>query len=170
MACRLSLGSPAKPGDPIPVSTEAAGSFEGKVKTAVAQAQQDGRVAVAFSEEELTSYVALQLQAQTDLPISSPQIYLRDDKVQFFADYDSGSVTLPVRVIFEPQVDASGNARLKLESIDMGAIAVPDAVQQRLQEEIDRAFLQALDNAGDQFTVETLSIQDGQLNLQGVKR
>lgn len=170
LACRLSLKAPSRPGDPIPISTEAAGRFAEEIQKAAEQVQQGGQVEVSFSEAELTSYVALQIQDRADLPISNPQIYLRDGKVQFFADYNSGSLNVPMRAVFLPQVDAFGNADISLETLDLGPVAAPETISERIQQEISQAFRLAVDEAISELFVESLVIQNGELNLIGSKR
>src|SRR5512147_964665 len=81
LACSLSIGLPAitiPPTDtptPIPVSTQAAGEFVNSLKQPTLDAAA-GTATIVLTEEEITSYVAEQLQADPNPFIRNPQVIL----------------------------------------------------------------------------------------------
>jgi len=170
LACRLGSNTPATPTSPIPVSTEDAGKFEEQLKQAAEQAHKGETIELSFTEAELTSYLSIRLQDQPGLQLSDVQVYLRDGKVQIFANYVEGPLSLPLKVIFIPKVDAQGNASLELESMKMGSIPVPDSLKSRIQEEANNTINQMLSDSGEHLFIESLMVQDGSLNLRGRPR
>src|SRR5437762_645904 len=92
LACDLSVGGPTPPGSPIPVSSEAAGELQNVWKTAIANAQ-NGEVTVIITEEQLTSYLALKLEAQSTPPLHNVQVYLRNNRIQIYGTAKAGSIS-----------------------------------------------------------------------------
>ena len=69
------------------------------VQTAVANAAQTGTLDLTFTEEQITSYVAIKLAEQADAPFTDPQIFLRDGKLQIFGKAHAGKLTANARII-----------------------------------------------------------------------
>jgi len=57
LACKIGSGTPQKPVETIPVTTEAAGSLQEKVQAAEEQAGAGGEVELVLTESEITSMV-----------------------------------------------------------------------------------------------------------------
>jgi uncharacterized protein YpmS len=166
LACRLAPKAPQMPGDPIPVSTEAVASLEEKVQ-AVGQAASGETVELSFTEEEVTSFIALKLSSQFEEMITDPQAFLRDGKIQIYGDVKSGELVLPVVIMLEPKIDASGQARMELVSVDMGSIGVPDSLLTRIQDETSPLATELLTYSGENFNIESITVSDGVLKISG---
>ena len=70
LACSVFVGGPSYPATSIPVSTEAAQSLKNQVQQSVATGTASGTVTLHITEEQLTSYLAVYLQSQPNLPIT----------------------------------------------------------------------------------------------------
>ena len=163
LACVLP-GGPKLPASPIPVSTEAAGEMQTTVQTAVAAASQSGTLELTFTEEQITSYVAVKLAEQTDAPFSDPQIFLRDGKIQVFGRAHAGQVTANASIILSASVDAEGQLSLKVDEADFGPIPVPDNILKNISTQLETALT---DQTGSNFVLTDVVIADGTLQLTG---
>lgn len=163
LACALP-GGPKLPASPIPVSTEAAGEMQTTVQTAVAAAAQSGILELTFTEEQITSYVAIKLAEQTETPFTDPQIFLRDGKIQVFGKAHAGQLTANASIIMSASVDADGHLSLSVDQADFGPVPVPDNILQDLSTQLETALTE---QAGSNFVLTDVIIAEGTMQLTG---
>lgn len=166
MACRL-FPAPTQSAPEIQISTEAAGSFEQNVDDAIQQAEISGIFALSFSEEQITSYIAIKLQEQQDYPITDLQIFLRDGKVQAVAEIEQNSIRLPLEFEVLPQLETDGLPKLIVSTVNIAGIVAPDALVQWIQQLIDQAYSDMMNDAESNFTAESITIADGFMTIEG---
>jgi hypothetical protein len=166
LACALP-GGPKLPASPIPVSTEAAGDMQTTVQTAVAEAAQSGTLELTFTEEQITSYVAVKLAEQTEPPFTDPQIFLRDGKIQVFGKAHAGQLTATASIILSASVDAEGQLSLSVDEADFGPVPIPDSILQDISAQLEKALTE---QAGSNVTITAVSIADGTLTLTGTTK
>src|SRR5690242_9540251 len=84
LACSIFIGGPDYPAQTIPVSTEEVTTMQAQIQQAFVDGAQSGMVTFQITEAQLTSYLALKLQQQTDPPFTDPQILLRNGQMQMY--------------------------------------------------------------------------------------
>lgn len=167
LACTMFQGPPEKPAETIPVTTEAAGDLEEDVEAAAEQASATGQVELRLTEAQVTSYLALKLQEQQDLGISTPQIYLRDGKVQAYAVIEQELGTFALYFEIVPQIMEGGQPRLVITNVFVGDVAAPDALVAQIQQYVDEAYINFTGSAGSKFVAESITIADGIMTIKG---
>ena len=167
LACRWFPGAVERPGAAIPVTTEAAGALEEDLQAAAEQASATGQIELHLTEEQVTSYAALRLLDQQELAMTNPQVYLRDGKVQIFADLEQDLTTFPLYIEIEPQIVAGGQPRLAIIKVQLGDVAAPDVLVAQIQQGVDQAYASFTGTAGNNFVAESISIADGVLTIKG---
>jgi uncharacterized protein YpmS len=169
LACRFTSRKSVTPLATIAVSTEAVATLESKLDESINQAEQGQKVELSLTEEEITSLLAQRLQDQTEVVISNPQVYLRDGKITLTGDFQTGKLNVPVTIVFEPQVNSTGQAQLKLISVKMGPFSAPDSMVTTIQDLADRFLTDYLQQAGEAFVVESITVSDGTLTIKGYR-
>ncbi len=169
LACRISAKETQTPLETIAVSTEAVATLESKLDDSMNQAAQGQEVELSLSEEEITSLLAQKLQDQNEFVISNPQVYLRDGMITLTGDFQTGNLNMPVKIVFEPQVNSSGQAQLDLISVSMGPFSAPDSMVTTIQDLADRFLTDYLQQAGEAFFVESITVSDGILTIKGYR-
>jgi uncharacterized protein YpmS len=169
LACRLTVKKTQTPLETISVNSEAAATLEAKVEDSVNQAEQGQKVELSLTEEEITSLLAQKLQDQSEIIISNPQVYLREGKVTLTGDFQTGKLNVPVKIVFEPQVNSAGQARLELISVNMGPFSAPDSMVTTVQDLADRFLTDFLQQSGNGFVVESITVSDGILTIKGYR-
>ncbi len=168
LACNLGARNASKPTETIPVTTEAAGSLQDKVRAAEEQARSSGEMELVLTEAEVTSAVALELQKQQPQPITNVQIYLRDGQVQLSGAYTESGMTLPLTIIARPEVSEGGNFRIILVSAKIGPVAAPDVLTRQFQSLIDDQIATVITSqSGKEFIVTSVDIADGEITIRG---
>ena len=153
----------------IAVSTEAVATLESKLDESINQAEQGQKVELSLTEEEITSLLAQKLQDQNEFVISNPQVLLRDGKITLTGDFQTGKLNVPVKIVFEPQVNSTGQAQLELISVSMGPFSAPDSMVTTIQDLADRFLTDYLQQAGEAFFVESITVSDGILTIKGYR-
>jgi len=167
LACKIGSGTPQKPVETIPVTTEAAGSLQEKVQAAEEQAGAGGEVELVLTESEITSMVALELQKQPQQVVSDIQIYLRDGQVQIYGAYSDGGVSLPLVIVAKPEIPEDGSFQIVLISAKIGPVAAPDVLRESVQALLDEQIAGALSSqSGNQVVVSSVTIADGQITIR----
>lgn len=170
VACNISAGGPKPPEQKIPISTEAAESLESAVLQAVTQSAVAERVAITVTEEQATSYVALELASKTDTPFKDPQVQFRDGKVQLFGQVEQGILSANLQITLTSQVNSEGVLRLQIETINLGNIPAPDALKSQISNIVDKSVNGYLTQLATGFKIENLVIADGLFTITGVKQ
>ncbi len=169
LACRLTAKNTPTPLETIAVSTEAVATLEAKLDESMNQAEQGQKVELSLTEEEMTSLLAQKLQDQNEFVISNPQVLLRDGKITLTGDFQTGRLNVPVQIVFEPQVNSTGQAQLELISVSMGPFSAPDSMVTTVQDLADRFLTDYLQQAGEAFFVESITVSDGTLTITGYR-
>jgi uncharacterized protein YpmS len=169
LACRFTAKKTQTPLETIAVSTEAVATLEAKLGESMSQAEQGQKVELSLTEEEMTSLLAQKLQGQNEFVISNPQVLLRDGKITLTGDFQTGRLNIPVTIVFEPQVNSTGQAQLELISVSMGPFSAPDSMMTTIQDLADRFLTDYLQQAGDAFFVESITVSDGTLTIKGYR-
>lgn len=142
----------------VPVSSEKADNLVSKLGEELIL-DAEGQFVLTITEEELTSYVALNM-GQT---ITEPQIILSDGKIHLH-----GTIAMPVRTtvtaILLLEVVA-GQAKTTVESIAFGGFAIPDSLADYLIQQIDN-LITPQHSQGD-VEITEIEMLEGELTIRG---
>ncbi|MDE3113914.1 MAG: LmeA family phospholipid-binding protein [Chloroflexota bacterium] len=155
----------------VPVTAEAAKSFDDKVKAleqAAAAAKASGKsapVTATFSEEELTSAAnAASSSASGGVAATDTQIHLSGGNVIATSNVTVQGISVPVGVVATPTV-VNGQVQMVVQQVQTGALALPDSIKQQIQAQVGQAISPSA--LGIPMNVSNLQIQNGQLVLSG---
>lgn len=154
----------------IPVSTEAIDSLLDNLDTAKDAFENNQTVEITVTESQLTSLVASELESDSNIPLSDPQIYLRDGQVSVFASLTQNQIAIPVEIVLELGTDGQGNLKYEIIKGQLGPLPVPDNIMNRLTSRLDQSINDRTSINGQPVYIESISIGDGNLTLIGYKR
>jgi len=160
-------GAPARPGDPIPVSAEAAQEFREALKSAAGSAQASGHATVTITEAHITSWLAEQVQSRPDLPVRDVQVYLRDGRAQIFGTLIGQDTTTTALAIASFSLSAEGQPNLIIEQATFGRVSVPGLILSGLNSLLNRRLVAEINEQAPGLRVTSLAINDGQAVLSG---
>lgn len=170
LACQIDVGGPAAPGDRIPVSTEAADEIHRAWQSAISGAVNSGTLAVLLNETQLTSYLALRLEAQQDPLLYDPQVFLRQGVIQVYGLTRRGALQASVLITIAPQLDTDGSLSFEVTSADVGPLPVPDALRQSVSAILTEAFTSPLGSLATGLRITSLAIADGEIAIVAAVR
>ena len=160
LSSSLSSEATATPTHTVPISTQSAQSFEQSLSMPTIDAQA-GTETIQFSEEQITSYVALQLQKDPKPIIREPQVFLENNQVvlqgQIVTDLITTSGTLAATV----GVDQNGTPKVNIVSAQFGSFPIPTALLDAVSSMIDQAINDNINQtSGSGLKIAHISIAD----------
>ena len=168
MACKVFVGGPEYPTQTVPVSTAEVQSMETQIEQALAAGAETGIVTLQLTESQLTSYIALKLQEQTNPPFTEPQVLLRNGQMQLAGKINRGMFAANMLITMNVSVDPATNLpKIEIASADFGPIPAPEGLNAAISAAIDEAFTGSLGPVAIGFRLKSISIADGVMTLTG---
>ena len=119
----------------------------------------EGRFTLVITEEELTSYVALNMGES----ISDPQILLTDGQIHLYGTMVS-PIEAPVASVATVVID-SGTPRIVIESVSVDGFPIPDTFVEAFARQIDDLIIAARRN--DKTEISEVEIREGEMIIRG---
>ncbi len=168
LACSILVGGPEYPANVVPVSADEVTTMQAQIQQAFLDGAQTGVVTFKITEAQLTSYIALKLQEQTDPPFTDPQILLRDGQMQMYGKVTQGYFYAYMLIVMNVGVDpATGLPSITIASADFGPVDAPEGINNAISTIISEAFTGSFGPVATGIRIETISIADGVMTLSG---
>jgi hypothetical protein len=168
MACTIFVGGPEYPTQTVPVSTEEVQNMQSQIEQALIAGAETGLVTLQITESQLTSYIALKMQEQTNPPFTEPQIFLRNGQMQMVGKIDRGMFAANMLITMNVTVDPTTNLpKIEIASADFGPFPAPEGLNAAISAVIEEAFTGSLGPVALGFRLEAISIADGIMTLTG---
>ncbi len=155
-------------------SASDAQAFEDEINRATNQAASARWFYITVYERQLSSWMALEGKAFADenghaFPFEDVQVGLDGGLITFYGKLSRYGVDVPITVAVKPQIDAEGNVTLDIDAANIDGLSVPNFVLNNVAAQLDDALVRPFRelNGTAVFYGDTLSIQNGQLSLQG---
>lgn len=170
LACGLpGFASPTQPASPIPVSATSAHEVTDLLQSA-ATAAASGSVTVTFTEQQLTSAVALYLEDHpTDPRLLNPQVFLRDGKIQLYGTAEVQGLSVDATFVIVPTVSSDGLLSFTAESGSFGPMGVPDDILSRVTDTLNEWATGSIAPAMTGVRITDVDVSDGELTVTGTK-
>ena len=174
LACTVSVGGPDySDREPIAVSNEAAESLKEELKRAFDAGIQTGEVTIIITEPQITSVLAARLQSDQNLQqnsqplITDPQVYLRDGQMKIFGKTQQGMFTANIGIVVSVGVDENNSPKIEIISADFGPLPVPDSLKTAIAAMIQEAYTGTIGPVATGLRVESISIANGIMTING---
>jgi hypothetical protein len=166
LACQVQVGGPEPPARIIPISQEAANSAE-QIWTSSIENSSSNSVAFTLSEDQITSYVAMQLQSNVNSAITEPQIFLDDGTISIFGKAEQGPFTANVHITLQPTTDDNGNLSFEIITADFGPMPVPSDILENFSSIINNVLNGSIIPGGSNFQIQNVFISSGMITIEG---
>jgi len=167
LACSVFVGGPNYPATPIPVSTTAVQNLHNQVNQAAATGAATGTVTLTITEEQLTSYLAVYLQSQPNLPITDPQVQLQNGQMKLLGKVQQGMFSANISMTLAVGVDQNGQPKITITQEDFGPLPAPQGLNDAVSTFVAQALTGSLGPAATGFRLESISIADGVMTVTG---
>jgi uncharacterized protein YpmS len=169
-ACNFPFwGSPGPTEEPVHVSTQEVLSLKENLENSQATLESSGDVTLTFTEAQLTSIVSNQLADQPEAPLEDVQIRLRDGQVLVSGQVKQGDIYLPLDAVIKLSA-SNGDLDYEIVSAKVGVFPLPDSVIEQFTTQIDDAFAAKIKSETSDMYIDTVSVQNGEIVVEGHQR
>jgi hypothetical protein len=160
-------GAPQRPGAQIIPSD----SIAEEARTIIQQSMpKPGSLSsITLTEQQLTSWLAMEMHNSPDLPLSDIQVYLRDDKIQLWGMVAGKSDSTSALVVGDVTVDSNGNPLIGLESMQIGQTVIPSLLLTQAESWLNQALVDAVNEQAPGLQVMNISVSSGLLTMSGMR-
>jgi uncharacterized protein YpmS len=173
LACNLPAGLPAQgpelPPTAQPMSPEELQQLEEQLKATLA-AGANGEVTVTIAQQQLNAYITSEIASQPEPWITEPSVVLTNGQVEVYGKIAQGGISANAAIVLKPRIDAEGNPKLDIVSINLGSLPVPDSFTERISSLVDNTLSNYLAQTSNQFKVSSIVITEGQMTVSGVRQ
>lgn len=155
-------------GPAVQVSEDAAQSLEQK---AIGAAANSGTSTISVTQEEVTSYIALRLDAilaeqGVENPWQNPQVHFKEDgTIVMRGDIEYEGYMQPIRLVAQPSV-VEGSLQVDVIEGRLGPVPVPNAILDQAQDYLAQAIL-----AGQKYArLDEVRVEAGLVTLTGARQ
>ncbi len=168
LACSISLGGPDYPAQTVPVSENEVLNMQTLIEQSITASAETGIVTFQITESQLTSYLALKMQAMENPPFTEPVILLRNGQMQMYGKVKTGVFTANMLITMNVGIDpVSGMPSITIASADFGPIPAPEGINNAISSIIAEAFTGSFGPVATGIRIESISIADGVMTLTG---
>jgi hypothetical protein len=160
-------GAPERPGAPI-VPSDATGA-EAKISLEKALPQPGSLSSVTLTEQQLTSWLAMEMKNNPDLPLSDVQVYLRNEKIQVWGVVTGSANSTSALLTGNLEIDSNKNPGIVVESIQIGTQTIPDVLVSQTESWLNQLLVEEINKQAPGLQVMNINISNGLLTLSGMR-
>lgn len=160
-------GAPERPGAQIAPS-DATGA-EAKASLENALPQPGSLSSIALSEQQLTSWLAMEMKNSPDLPLSDVQVYLRNENIQIWGVVTGSANSTSALLTGNLEIDSNKNPGIMVESIQIGAQTIPSALVSQMETWLNQLLVEEINKQAPGLQVMNINITNGLLTLSGMR-
>jgi uncharacterized protein YpmS len=142
----------------VPVSTEEAQDLVSALGQGIVL-DSDGRFVLVITEEELTSFMALNMEES----IVDPQVLLTQGQIHMYGTMVS-PIEAPLTAVASIQVN-SGRVHMVIESVSVGGYPIPETFVQAFAQQIDDFVTAATTH--EEVEIAEVEIREGEIIIRG---
>ncbi|NPA92732.1 MAG: hypothetical protein GXO56_03525 [Chloroflexi bacterium] len=166
LACTINLGGPTPPA-PLPTPDPNALQNLEDTWTQAVEASLDGHVTVTITQEQLTALLAAKLAADPEALFQHPQVVLENNEMVIYGQVQKGNVVANVRMVITVSVDDEGKPEFALASADFGPWPAPDGLLEAISGMLNEAFTGAIGPVATGIRIESITMSQGAMTIQG---
>lgn len=163
VACTMA-DSATLPGGTVEISHQAAQRVDAKLVEALTLNPNDQFI-LRFTDEEVTSYLALKLEETADSPITDPQVRFTKGKIYVSGELTNVAMQVKAMIVAIPRI-MDDQLVIDIESVYLGPITAPNTLLDSLSQTIDEAF----EEAQVDLKITQVEIFEKEIVLVGEKR
>ncbi|MCB9146937.1 MAG: hypothetical protein H6635_16380, partial [Anaerolineales bacterium] len=122
-----------------------------------------------LTEQEITSWLALEMKNSPDLPLSDVQVYLRDGSVQVWGMVAGSENSTSVLLVGELMVNESQQPTLKLESAQIGQQVIPNILIAQIETWLNQALTDAINTNTPGLKLVSAKVTSGLVTVSGTR-
>lgn len=160
-------GAPERPGEPI-IPSDTAG-IEAKTTLENALPQPGSLSTTTLTEQQITSWLAMEMKDSPDLPLSDLQVFLRDGTIQIWGLVVGSADSTSALVVGKINVDANRNPSFELESLQIGQQAIPNIFLSQAEAWLNQLLAEEINKQMPGLQIMNINISSGLITISGMR-
>ena len=160
-------GAPERPGDAIITSDDS--GMEAKSMLEDNLPQPGTMTSVTITEQQLTSWIAMEMKNNPDLPLDEVQVYLRDGKVQIWGMVTGSENSTSALIVGELTIDANKYPYFKIESMQIGQQIVPEMFISQIEAWLNQSLSDGITKNVPGLSLVSVKVTSGLITVSGTR-
>lgn len=160
-------GAPERPGDSITVSDQAGLEAKNIVENSIPQ--PGTLTSITITEQQITSWLAMEMKDNPDLPLNDIQVYLRDGKIQLWGMVNGSDNATSALVIGEIRIDENKKPYFNIESMQVGQQVIPDLLVSQMEAWVNQIMLENIEKQLPGLQLMNIKVISGLITVSGVR-
>lgn len=160
-------GAPERPGGEIMVSEQS--GMEAKSIIENALPQSGSLSSITITEQQITSWLAMELKENPDLPLSDVQVFLRNGQVQVWGIVTGSADSTSVLIVAEIKIDNNQQPYFVIESMQIGTQVVPDVLLTQMESWLNQMLLENINEQMPGLKMMNVNVVNGLITVSGMR-
>ena len=159
-------GAPERPGAEIIPSDAVA--LEGKNSLENALPQPGSLNTATLTEQQITSWLAMEMRNNPDLPLQNVQVYLRDGTIQVWGLVEGMDNSTSALIVSRVNLD-NGNPGFEIESLQIGQQMMPDTLLIQAESWLNELIHEKINEKVPGLEIMNINISSGLITMSGMR-
>ena len=160
-------GAPERPGAPIVPSNGAGLEAITTLKSAL---PQPGSLnTVTLTEQQITSWLAMEMKDSSDLPLQDVQVYLQNGIIQIWGMVNGSNNSTSALFIGKINLDARGNPGFEITSLQIGRQVIPDMLLSQAGSWLNQMLSEKINQQVPGLQIMNINISSGLITISGMR-
>jgi tetratricopeptide (TPR) repeat protein len=159
-------GAPERPGAEIFPSDAAA--KEGKTAFENALPQPGSLNTATLTEQQITSWLAVELRDNPDLPLKNVQVFLRNGQIQVWGMVEGTDNSTSALIIGKTNLD-NGTPSFEIDSMQIGQQVIPDILLSQAESWLNELITEKIDEQVPGLRVMNINVSSGLITMSGMR-
>ncbi len=160
-------GAPERPGDAILASDVKA--MEAKVTLANAIPQPGSLSSATITEQQITSWLAMEMRNNPDLPLSEVQVYLRGGQIQIWGMVNGSASSTSALLVGTVSIDSDAQPVFTLESMQVGQQTVPNILLSQAETWLNEMLAEKISSEIPGLRLMNINVTNGLITVSGMR-
>lgn len=160
-------GAPERPGAEIMVSEQAGMEAQSMLEKTFIQTESLNSVSI--TEQQVTSWLAINMSKNPNLPLSDVQVYLRNGKVQIWGMVDGAEGSTSALIVGTVSIDNSKQPSFKIESLQIGQQVVPNLLLAQVEKWVNQSIKDAIAKNAPGLELMNVNVTNGMISISGMR-
>ncbi len=160
-------GAPERPGVQI-VPSDSVG-LQAKKSFEKALPQPGSLNTAMLTEQQITSWLAMEMKNSPDLPLSDVQVYLQNGEIQVWGMVDGSNNSTSALVTGKVSIDSSGLPNFEIDSLQIGQQVIPGFVLSQAENWLNQILVEKINEQVPGLQIMNININNGLITISGMR-
>lgn len=159
-------GAPERPGAAI-VPSDSVG-LEGKNALKNALPQPGSLNTATLTEQQITSWLAMEMRNSPDLPLRDVQVYLRDSQIEVWGMVEGKDNSTSALIVGKVNLN-NGDPSFEIESLQIGQQIIPDILLSQAESWLNELITRKINEQVPGLQIMNINISSGLITMSGMR-